>query len=90
MYVSMLKNPIGIWPWLLEGNEMGIVGDLGPRFNDSRPRDIVTDYSIFSKWRIILLSQVCANLRSVGDIKDLQTSQKIVRSITYHRLAYFV
>jgi hypothetical protein len=26
----------------------------------------------------------------VGDSTDLQTSQKVIRSITYHRLTYFV
>jgi len=26
MSVSMLKKPIGICPWLIEENEMGIVG----------------------------------------------------------------
>jgi len=36
---------------------MGIVSDLGSRFNDTRARHILADYSTFSKWRIILLSQ---------------------------------
>ena len=61
----MLKKPIGIWPWLLERNEMGIKDDLDCRIIDLKMRDIVSDYRIFSKWRIILLSQVQINLRSI-------------------------
>jgi len=52
---------------------MGIVRDLGLHFIESRPRDSLTDYSTFSKWRVIPLSQGWVGFLSIENIIGLKT-----------------